>query len=129
MAQGTAERLRRGGKRMSHYSQDVRDGLIATLKARQDKYKAHANSRDPSMREPTPMRMDRLLAHVVEAQLALDAHVELHGPDGIGPVAPEFGVFMLFAGDKKQIFVDGRPLTIDDIAAHFNITEEAITNE
>lgn len=109
---------------MSLFRQDDRDGLQATVKMCQDKFRSHANSRDPSLR--TPFRLERLMGHVTAAQAALDEHIALHGPNGAGPEPAEFGVFMHFDGEQIQIFVDGgRPLTIDDISKHYAIVEQA----
>ena len=123
---------------MSRYSQDVRDGLTATLKSRQERHDSHVRSRDASLR--TPERLARLRASVDEAQAALDAHVAEHGPNGDGKPHP-FGIFAHYAGQRHKIFIlvaptDGnvahglmRPLTIEDIAAHFSITQEPANNE
>jgi hypothetical protein len=114
---------------MSRYSQDVRDGLTATLKARQERHDSHVRSRDASLR--TPERLARLRSHVDEAQAALDAHIAEHGPDGTGPKPEEFGVFAHFGGEQHQIFIVGgnaatppMPLTIRDITAYYQLAEE-----
>lgn len=108
---------------MSLYRQDDRDGLVATLKARQDKYKAHANSSDPSLR--TPVRLQRLAGHVDEAQAQLAEHVRIHGRDGKGPSKPDFGIYAVFGDDMEQIFVEnGRPLTMNDIARVYRVVNQ-----
>jgi len=100
------------------YRQDDRDGLTATLKARQERYLSHVNSRDPSLR--TPLRLERLKHHVDEAQAALDAHIAEHGPNGDG-VPHETGIFAHDETGAQTLirFADGSPLTFDDLETYF----------